>query len=728
MIQALQAPSSATSTTLPVSTVQASRPTAPVATTPAVSTLGSDNLQIQSRNFDEAEARAALTALQAKYGQLYKPGFFSNSKIDLNEALSRIKDGKDVMVKNKDAGNISDKFDSYSELLLLDDLQGRKQDHGVSKPELRLPLLFLEKQKLEAYNSNDDRDQRLDAYNAYDDLKRDWRIVINGKAVKPKDLANYVIAQGWTADKDPGFQFRSAFTRLPEAGWKINGQDVSREVAYLSWIAGDRNLQLDGVAVQNEKDFAILMQLVANENNQALDPDLRERLGNLNLSQFQSPVKNLYSVYKHLEAGQALRYAGSTLNNLNEAIIYDALAGSRKPTGLLDSKVQSALHYLTQGAGLSASNGFVAWQELQAGKSVSYSFNGGPTHEPIRFQASSLNELVQLHSKVVAQRQRDTLRPELGEAKGIMADRLPGLESSLQENLERTRRAVERAKADIPVQEQKRSEAQADYARIKPVYDRALAVYQEAERSFRAVERNYQADQRNYEWELSKYQRIERELRSAQHNYESALRQARNFEDQARREDGLVSSDPQNADAHRQKAAQYRSQAQNAQSQASRYQNEASRLRMDLDRQRWDLQRAEREMERSRREFYDARNNMDSKKHIYEQEQARLNDATQRERDAENMLRMAQQTVAEGDAVERVSADASRQLSQLKSGVAGLKNYADYASKRQSLHQAAGRLQELLADPTYTRVHGNSLRQRFAPLQTLLNNMDKPEK
>lgn len=722
-----------------IQAVQSSAPAAPVQATQALnqinrlqtsplveqSSFTADSLKVKGKNFSDEEAIAALNAIRQKYGDIKKSAFFSSPKIDNNEALARLKDGKDIFISNKQAGGRNDYFDSLEELMLLDDLQGRQQNHGVAKPEFRLPLLFLGKQKLEAYNSNDDN-ERLDAYAAYAELKRDWRIYINGKDVKPKDLVSYVVAQGWTAEKDPGLSMRATFSRLPANGWQLNGQAVSRDLAYLAWISGDQGLSLDGAAVNDQKDFGILLNLVANEANNAVDPELRARITGFKLSDFNSPVSNYYSVYKHLSTGRALSLAGNTLNSLNELVIYDALAGSLKPTSLLPAEQFDALRYLAADKGLSVANAFAAWQNLSSGKNVSYRFNGGPTGEAISFSAGSLPELVQLKAKVVAQRQRDQYRPELAQAKQIVAERAPQLKDSLQQNLERTRAAVEKAKADIPVQEAKLADAREDYNRIKPVYDQALSAYQQAERSYQDAERRYNADKRDYEWERDKYQRLERDYYSAQRNYESSLNQARRYDDQARQEDGLATSDPTNAAAHKQKAAQYRQQAATARSQADRYQQEMNRLRFDMDRQRWEVQRTEREMERSRQVFWDARSNLDSKKQVYQQQQSQLEDASNRMRQAENQLRMARQTIADGDLVERVTLEATQNLQSLQSGMGRLKSYSDYAAERQGLQNAANSLRQLMQDDTYTRIHGNSLAGRVAPLQTLLGNMDKP--
>lgn len=725
MIQAIQGKAPASS----IQQAQTAVLARPVASAPAVTTVlnPTDAVQVRTKTFTDDEARTALDAIRQRFGDIKKSAFFSSPKIDNNEALSRLKEGKDIFITNKQAGGRNTYFDSLDELMLLDDLQGRQGDHGVAKAEFRLPLLFAGSRKLEGYNSNEES-ERLDAYTAYDHLKRDWRIVIDGKTVKPKDLAAHVVAQGWTVSKDPGLAMRATFAKLPANGWKHNGQDVSRDLAYLAWISGDKRLSLDGAAVNSDKDFAILLNLVNNESNNALDADLRGRLMNLKLNQFSSPVGNYYSVYKHLESGRALNYAGNTLNNLDDMVVYDALNGSFKPTPLLPTEHFDALRYLSADKGLSTASAFSAWQQLKSGQRVSYSFSGGPTGEPISFGAASMNELVALKAKVVAQRDRDQYRPELAQAKQIIAERAPQLKESLTQNLERTRAAVDRARADIPVQEGRLNEARQDYDRIRPVYERALQDFQEAERTMRNAETRYNSDKRTYDWERDKYQRLERDYASAQRGYENSLNQARRFDDQARQEDGLVSSDPTNADAHRQKAANYRAQADQSRNQAQRYQQEANRLRFDMDRQRWEVQRAERDMDRSRQVFWDARSNHDSKKNVYQQEQGRLEEASNRMRQAENQLRMARQTINDGDVVERISTDASQQLSSLSQQMARLKNYTDYPAARQELQNAANQLATLLRDDTYTRVHGNSLAQRLPALQTLLTNMDKPEK
>ncbi|HEY9843089.1 MAG TPA: hypothetical protein V6D23_21655 [Candidatus Obscuribacterales bacterium] len=724
MIQAIQAAPSVGQ----VTTAQATAPAKAVQTTAPVQAFSSDAVQVRSKNFSDEEALAALSALRANFGDIRKSQVFSSPKIDNNEALSRIKDGKDIYITIKSAGDRHVYFDSLNELMLLDDLEGRMGDHGVAKPEFRLPLLFARNQKLESYNSNNDDNPKIDPYTAYDYLKRDWRIVINGKEVKPKDLVSHVINQGWTSGADPGLAVKGQFAKLPAGGWKLNGQDVSRDLAYMAWVSGDKRLSLDGAAVNDAKDFAALLNLVANEPNNAVDADLRARLTGLQLNQFSSPVGNYYSVYKHLSSARALTYAGNTLHNLSELEVYDALAGSLKPTSLLPAEQYDALRYLSADKGLSVGNAFAAWQNLTAGQRVSYTFNGGPTGEPISFGAGSMSEIVQLKAKVVEQRQRDQFRPELAQAKQIVAERAPQLKDSLQQNLERTRTAVERARQDVPLQEGKLAEARQDYDRIRPIYDQAVSAVQEAERNYQSAERRYNSDKRSYEWEQDKFQRIERDYYSAQRGYESSLNQARRFDDQARQEDSLATSDPTNAAAHKQKADSYRSQATNARNQAQRYQQDMNRLRFDMDRQRWEVQRTEREMERSRQIFWDARSNLDSKKNILQQQQSQLDEASNRMRQAENQLRIARQTIADGDVIERVSLEAGQQVQNLQSGMGRLKSYKDFPDERQGLQNATAGLSQQLQDDTYTRVHGNSLAGRIPPLQTLLNNMDKPAK
>lgn len=722
MIQAIQASPSVGQ----IQPAQAAAPVKAAQVTAPLQAFSTDALQLRAKAFTDEEAIAALNALRQKYGDIHKSGFFSSPKIDNNEALSRLKSGKDIFIKVKSAGDHSSYFDSLDELMLLDDLQGRGQDHGVAKPELRLPLRFLAGQKLEKYNSNSDEDARIDAYTAYDQLKRDWRIVINGKDVKPKDLIAYVVSQGWTASADPGLALRAQFARLPAAGWKLNGQDVSRDLAYMAWISGDRRLSLDGAAVASEQDFAILQNLTANEPNNAVDADLRARLLRLNLGQFSSPVANYYSVYKHLETGRALSYAGNTLHSLSELKVYDALAGSLKPTPELPAAQYDALSYLARDKGLSSANAFQAWQQLSAGQRVSYTFNGGPTGEAISFSAASLAELLTLKAQVVAQRERDQYRPDLNQAKQIVAERAPQLQASLSQNLERTRAAVERARADVPVQQARLDQARQDYDRIRPVWEQAQRDYQYAQRSLDDAQRRYDSDRRSYEWERDKYNRLERDYQNAQRNSDQALNQARRLDDQARQEDALAGSDPNNAAAHRQKAQDYRNQANNARNQAQRYQQEAGRLRGEMDRQRWDMQRAERDMQRSQSAFYDARSNCDSKRNLLQQEQSRLDEASTRMRQAENQLRIAQQTIHDGDVIEKVSLDASQQLQSLQAAMNRIKSWSGYPAERQALQNAIQQLAQAVDDETYTRVHGADLAHRTAPLQTLIQNLDKP--
>jgi hypothetical protein len=689
----------------------------------------SDILRLSSsKGFTEQEARATLEALEKQYGSFRKPGFFSSPKIDINEALARLKDGKDITVTHKVQGHeVRDKFDSFDELMLFDDLEGAKKDHGVAKPELRLPLLFLEGKKLEAYNSNNDRTEYLSLFGAYADLKRDWRIVVEGKDVKPKDIAAYVVNKGWTASKDPGLATLARFRQLPDAGWQVNGQNVNRDTAYLALITGTGRIQLSGMEIGNAQDFDILMNLVANEANGAVDADLRSRLTALKLNAFNSPgIDNYYTVFKHLSNAQALSYQGNTLSNLDQVFIYDALMGSQKPAAQLPAQLQNALLYLGQDKGLNTRNTYDAWQKLSAGETVVYAFSGGPTGEGLRLTAHSLDSVIAMKQQVLAQRERDQYRPDLKEAKQIFSDRLSLFDQPLANNLERTRLAADKARQDLPIQEARRDQAQRDVDSIKPVRDRAYNEFLNAESVFDRANSRYQSDKRSYDWEKDKYDRLGRDYQRCQRDYERAISSARQYENLARQEDGKVTSDPTNADAHRKQAANYRSQAQGQQNEANRQYGNMQRLRSDMDRQRWDLDRAERQMNQSRQVYWDAKGQMDSKKNEFQRQDGQLNEATGRRDQAERQINLARRTLAESDLIEKLTADAQTALRSLKQSLPNLKSYQDYAQQRTQIQSQAQLLREILNNSTYTSVHGNGLNSQYAPLLTLLNNMDKP--
>ncbi|PIQ23241.1 hypothetical protein COW36_18905 [bacterium (Candidatus Blackallbacteria) CG17_big_fil_post_rev_8_21_14_2_50_48_46] len=722
MIQAIS-PARPTSPTLPLQPLYASTlgQTQPLKTQ-------TDSLKLSSNRVTEQEARTALEGLEKQYGSFRKPGFFSSPKIDLNEALSRIKAGKDVVATHKVNGHeVRDKFDSFDKLMLLDDLQGRKQDHGVAKPELRLPLLFLEDKKLEAFNSNSDQTEYLSLFGAYDDLRRDWRIVVEGKEVKPKDLASYVVNKGWTAKADPNLSMLNRFRQLPEAGWQVNGQNVGRDIAYLAMLTGTGRIQFSGIDLQTQQDFDLLMNLVANEANGAIDADLRSRLTALKLDQFNSPgITNYFVAYQHLRNGQALSYQGNNLGNLDEVFVFDALMGSKKPATQISADLQNALLYLGQDSGLSARNLYDAWQKLKSGETVVYTFAGGPTGEGFRLTANSHDGILALKQEVVAQRTKDQFRPDLKEAKGIFSDRLPLFDQPLAGNLDKTRQAAERARQDIPLQEARRDQAQRDYDSVKPIRDRAYDEMKRAESQKQSAERSYQLDQRSYDWEKDKYDRIQRDYDRSQRDYERSNASARRLDDLARQEDGLVTSDPKNADAHRQKAASYRSQAQNARNNANHSYNEMQRYRMDLDRQRWDLDRAERQLNQSRRNYWDAKSNFDSKNNEFQRQDSLMRDASSRINQAESQIALAQRTIADADTIEKLTQDAQGALNSLKKILPGLKTYAEFAQVRNQLQSQAQLLRQVFSNSTYTGVHGKALLNQFQPLLTLLNNMDKP--
>lgn len=724
MIQAIQSTRATASLHAPT-TLNKVSPTAPLHLDAQHYT---DRILTTQNTLSEQEARAALEHLQVQVGQLRKSGLFSNPKIDVNEALERLKKGDRVIVESRLVKGVNGSFKNFEELTLADDLIGRRQDHGVAKPELRLPLLFLNGRKLESYrNSNDDRTQVLDAYTAYQELSRDWRIVIEGKDVKPKDLAAYVVSKGLTASQDQGLVALKRFQQLSAEGWVVNGESVSRDVAYMAFLTGNTRIAFQGAPVASPKDFDLLMNLVANEPNQALDTDVRSRLLSLDLKGFSAPgIANFYNVYQHLSGGQALSYQGNLFASISDVVVFDALTGSKRPTSLLPEAVQGALVYLGQDQGLSTRNAFAAWQAVSKGELISYLFSGGPTGEGLRLTANSPDSVVQMKAQVVAQRAKDQFRPDFREAKFLLAERLPGFSPDLQGNLERSQQAAERARQDLPVQERNLAQAQQDVEIIQPVHDQAQASYEQSERKTRDAERRYNSDKQAYDWKKTDYDRVQRDYDFARRDYDRAIASVRRYEDLARQEDRLVSSDPQNADAHRQKAAQYRSQAQSSQGEANRRQNDMQRLRFDLDRQRWDLDRLERQMHSSRNIFWDARAERDSRKNEWQLQASRLNEAKGRMQQAQSRISLAQRTIAEAETIEKLTVEARQALQTLSRTSAALGNYSDFARERPTLEAAARTLQAVFTDPLYSTVHGNSLHNRLKPVQTLLTHMSKP--
>lgn len=683
----------------------------------------SDKLVFQTLT-KEQDAMEALKYIRKHIGSLRRPRVFDTKRIDENEALRRLKKGDKVIVRNRNMNDLSSDFKNIDGLFKVDDLMGRKMDHGVTKAEFRLPLLFLEGHKLTPYRRGD-RPRQYDAYNAYKYLDKDWRIKVDGKSVEPEDIASYVVNKGWTQSKDSGLAILAQFKQLPTNGWKVNGRSINRDVAYMAFIQEGSKLTYHGTQVSSKEDFALLMNLVGGEDNNAIGTELKSRLTRLDLNQV-STANNYYSLYKNLSSGKGISYKGNTIGSLNDAIVYDALQGTKKPTNLLKTEVQNALLYLEDG--LNKNNAYQAYQSLSQGNILTFSFNGGPTGEMIVMNANSLDSLVEVKSRVVAQRNRDQFRPDFGEAKAILLERLPRFSQPLIENLSQSQAAARAAKSDIPIQEANLERARMDYDRIKPNHDRALSDYNSARRVYDQAEREYQSERRDYRWVKDRFDRAERDMYNAQRSAERAERNARSYESQARREDQLASKEPDKnkAASHRQKAASLRQRASSERSKGQRYRREAQRLRFDVDRLRNDLWRAERELSQARREYQDAESYMLSAKRDYEYQQRELRGAENRINSANNTLAKHRRTIQDNQSIEALTSQAQQALSSMQQLMNQTNDYDNYKAAKSEFITQFSALQSTLSDSTYKRLFGQGLNQQLTPLKTLVANMDKP--
>lgn len=712
--------------TRPVAAPVAVKPlqhTRPIAKPVPARALPTDSLKLTSR-FDDAQALALLQQIASQYGSLKKPGFFSNPGISPEDALARLKKGDDIIIESKQIKGVSDRLKRLSDLQLLDELSIKRTSHGVSKPEWRLPLLFMDGHKMTA--TGGENEQRLDAYNAYRELDDKWPIEIDGKEVKGKDLAAYVIQKGFTQKADPQLALWQQFSRLPAAGWQVQGQTASREVAYLAYLTGNPPLQFQGAAVKDSKDMALLLNLALNEANDAIPADLRSRLVSLKLTDFQSPVGHLYSVYQHLAAGQALTYQGQKLSNLDDVIVFDALQGSQRPTDLLPTTQHQALLYLAKDQGLTPDSAYGAYQAAKQGDIVRYTFAGGPTGEGFLWSARSVSELVDLQQRVVVQRLRDQYRPEWSEAQRILQERLQGFQQPLKDNLQRSLTAAERAKADIPVQQQKLAQARQDYDRIKPLHDKAQNDYQTAEQKYRQADREFSSAKREYDWVYTQRENLRRDYQWAERDYYSAQSHARSAEDQARREDQLATSDPQNAATHRANAERFRNDARRYHSEADRHRQRMQQVQFDLQRVQWDFDRADRNLDNARQNLRYAESDKNTKLQDWNYQKNQLNDASSRQQQAQGQINLAEQTLAETDQIVSHTQSAQSAVDSTLSSLKSLGNYGDYQAVRDAIQLQQANLQQAVSSPVYLKIHGPALQKALLPVGTLLQNMDKP--
>jgi len=679
----------------------------------AISALGTnDGIKIKAT--EDEEALEALNFLNSKES-LRKPGFFSEPKISPDEALSRLKDKKEVYIKNSQVGKIADSMRSLNDLFVLDSLYGRKQDHHRAIAEIRLPLLFLEGKGF-SKKSDDENSPwpvKLDTYNAYKELEDKETIIIGKQYINRKNLVDTAVAN-IPESLDPGKKIKQDVFAIDGSTWKADGQQVNANVAYLAFLAGSTGITHNGFAIANTKDLSVLINLTKNQDNGAVPADLRKILFTLDLKKISGITGNvdLYGVYKAIEKGQKILYDNNPVSSFNDLKIYDALEGSKEATPLVNANIQKALIYLNDGNLMLNGQKTSAYKAYKAvnetGNTLTYTFNGGITGEPITVKASDTTTLITAYQEVVKQRELDQFRPELDLVKKLITEKSIPVNDAIKANLTKIQNEAKNAEADIPIQENNLKQANSDYQSTKPLWDKAQNDVTQAKNKYNNAESIYNREQNDYYWAKNKLDRVTRDYDNAKWQYDRYNNDVFRLENEARREDGLAISDPNNAQSHRDKAAQYRQQANQARTWAQHYNSEMQRLYWDVNWAQRDVDRELNDLRDAERKLNDAKSDLRIAENDFSRIDRQLNDASNRIKNAELTIAIDKKTIS------------------IVTTSQSLLNYDDYSTKKDLIRNAYGNLKLGVTNALYQKLFGTEAGAKLEITGTILNSMDKP--
>lgn len=710
---------------IPVNTVNKTKNT--------ISALQSNDVVKIKVTEDEA-ALEALAYLNSKES-LRKPGFFSEPKISQEEALSRLKDKKEVYIKNSQVEKIADSMRSINDLFILDSLYGRKNDHHRAIAEIRLPLLFLEGKGF-SKESNDENSPwpiKLDTYNAYKSLEDKDTIIIGKQYVSRKNLIDTGIAN-IPESLDPGKKLKQDVFAVDGSTWKVDGQQVNANVAYLAFLAGSTGITHNGFAIANTKDLSLLINLTKNQDNGAVPADLRKILFALDLKKISGltgPV-DLYGLYKALENGQKIFYDNNPVSSFNDLKIYDALEGSKQNTPLVDTNIQKALIYLNDGNLIlngQKTNAYKAFKAInEPGNTLTYTFNGGLTGEAITIKASDSASLITAYQEVLKQKDFDQFRPDIDLAKKVITEKSGPISDGIKTNLVKIQNDAKTAEADIPIQENNLKQANLDYQKTKPLWDKASNDVNQAKTKYNKTENDYRRQESDYYWAKDKLDRVTRDYENARWQYDNNTREVFRLEDAARKEDSLAVSDPNNAQSHKDKAAQYRQQANQARTWAQHYYSEMQRLYHDMEWARRDADRELYELRDAERNLNQAKSDLRIVENEFTRVDTQLNDASNRIRAAETKIAIDKKIITDSATITTLTGEMEKNLNTIINTTQSLNNYDDYTAKKDLIRTAYTNLETGAGSALYQKLFGSDVLGRIKIIGTIFGNMDKPAK
>ncbi|MGV3526249.1 MAG: hypothetical protein ACO1RX_18665 [Candidatus Sericytochromatia bacterium] len=387
---------------------------------------------------------------------------------------------------------------------------------------------------------------------------------------------------------------------------------------------------------------------------------------------------------------------------------------------------RQALDALVARGGFATGTAAATWEALSQGQTVVFTLKGGPTGENIPFPLTGLQALPQLLQQVEAQERRDRYRPDFGEARRLLLERLPqalqqlgaeqiSLDTQLQERLRQDQtwtahlQDVDRELTAFAAQHQENAQAQM-LGRAR--YDQLYAGWQQVYRIWQEQERvRLQIDARR--------QQLVDEVNPLQRQLNQEL-------EWAQREENLIRTDPANAELHRQRLAYHYQRIQQFRQRLQYLHGQLNTVMQQLGQQNAHMQHIQRDLDYWKQRLAPeeaALRVLTTQQTQIEAEQTRLN-ALRRE--SESKQRENQTARQQLLALQPRLASAHAGLAQCRQLAENLPDYGGYAAVRTELLQAFAGGYRLALDADYQSRFAGQLEQRLQPLLTLFKNMDRP--
>ncbi len=666
---------------------------------------------------------AILEDWKKNRGGLWENGFWSDPKIDAAKALELLKKGDDILVRNPFGDK--DKVKSIKELLLLNSLDGPAADHPETDPNLRLPLLFLAGQRI----TTGDEDEKISNFVAYKRFRDNDEVKVNKKKTKPADLAG-VARAAIPPSVDPGGSINASVNLSgDQQGWKVSGREVGRDVLYMAFLKGSSDVKFRSQPVQGVDGLRLVNYLLLGADADKLPAGLKagaDRFKTLT-GHLPAPDVDAYSAFFKLQNGQKVRFGQDSVGSFAELAILNALAGDKQPVAGLDPALQAALIAMDDG-GLSAGGAFAAYQALAGGTPVTYTFRGGPTHEPIAMAISSLDAVVGVKKQVDAQRKADQFRPEVGVFKTLLADRGNVLEATQKGHQANSQASRAAAQADIPRQQDVVRTAQARYDDNASRYEAVSIRLDSARDDLRSAQSHLSFVRQEYDRRRNDVDRLQDRADRLTRAIADHDRQAASEDARAAAEDRLAANPKPGEDpeVHRAKAKQHRAKAKQHRDMAASGRNDLRSVRWDLDQARQDLDRYESTYNDARYRYERAEQRVDDLEREAAGYRAAMNAASDQMDQARDAIKRDEATIRDNDAVLGMGPSIQQSTDRLLANGKAVRSHADFVAKRSEFQGDAQQLATYAANETYRRVHGSELQTRLAPIQALLTSMDKP--